>query len=328
MKAFLKLIRIQNLIIIAGTQYLMRWAIIHPLLRHSYGFGGEEIKQLIGFDLQFNEFYFFLLVLSTIFLTAAGYVINDYFDTKTDILNRPGTVVVGKTIRRRDAIILHTVFNILGVGLGFFIACKINMFFLGFIFILVAGLLWFYSTTYKRQFLLGNLVVAILTGLVPFMVILFEIPLLNLAYGHVLIQTNASFNILVAWVGGFSFFAFLTTLTREIIKDMEDFEGDRAYGRKTIPVVIGLNNTKFVIVLLTFVIITCLVLVYVKYLTDLITLIYLMITLIFPYLFIIFRIMKADSGRDYHFASSLYKITMLLGVLYSLVADYIINKTF
>ena len=95
MKAFLKLIRIQNLFIIAGTQYLMRWAIIHPLLRHSYGFGGEEIKLLTGFDLQFNEFYFFLLVLSTIFLTAAGYVINDYFDTKTDIL------IVGKVNRNK-----------------------------------------------------------------------------------------------------------------------------------------------------------------------------------------------------------------------------------
>lgn len=138
MKAFLKLIRIQNLIIIAGTQYLMRWAIIHPLLGHSYGFGGEEIKQLTGFELQFNEFYFFLLVLSTIFLTASGYVINDYFDTKTDILNRHGTVVVWKTIRRRDAIILLTVFNILGVGLVFFIALKINLFFLGILYSLVA----------------------------------------------------------------------------------------------------------------------------------------------------------------------------------------------
>jgi 4-hydroxybenzoate polyprenyltransferase len=328
MITFLKLVRIQNLIIIAGTQYLMRWTIINPLLKHFYAIKGEELVNLTEFELQFNGFYFSLLVLSTILLTAAGYVINDYFDTKTDILNRPETVVVGKIIPRRYAMTIHIILNILGVGLGFFIAWKVNILSYGLIFILVAGLLWFYSTTYKRQFLIGNLVVATLTGLVPFIVVLFEIPLLNQAYGPILVQTNTNFNILVAWVGGFSFFAFLSTLAREIFKDIEDFEGDSAYGRKTLPVVIGLNSTKFVVVILNVIIIVCLIIIYLKYLTDYFTLVYLTAALILPYLFLTYKIIKADSRKDYHFASTLYKITMLSGVLYSVVACIIINKTF
>ena len=164
---YLKLIRYQNLLIIAVTQYLMRWSIIYPILKVN------------NFHLQFSEFNFFLLVLSTIFLAAAGYVINDYFDRKTDLLNRPDTVIVGTVIKRRVAMILHIVINIIGIGLGFYILLSIGIYKLGFIYIIIAGILWYYSTSYKRHFLIGNIIVALLTALVPLMVVLYEIPLLN-----------------------------------------------------------------------------------------------------------------------------------------------------
>jgi 4-hydroxybenzoate polyprenyltransferase len=93
--------------------------------------------------------------------------------------------------------------------------------------VLVGGLLWFYSTTYNRQFLTGNLIIALLTSMVPVMVVLFEIPMLNREYGDILKVKQASFNYIFAWVGSFGYFAFLTTLVREIIKDIEDFEGIR-----------------------------------------------------------------------------------------------------
>ncbi len=325
MIAFFKLIRIQNLFIVALTQYMMRWCIIHPMLNHLIVIQNNEAIRLPEFELQFSEFNFLLLVLSTVFLTAAGYVINDYFDAKTDLLNNPAKVIVGKIIPRRIAMASHIILNVLGIGLGAYISFFVGMPFLFIVFILVAGLLWFYSTTYKRQFLIGNLIVALLTALVPLMVILFEIPLLNKAYGHILLQYETSLTVLVAWVAGFSFFAFITTMTREIIKDIEDFEGDSAYGRRTLPVVLGIAISKWVVVGLQIITVAAMVFVYFKYLKDNITMIYMVVALLLPYVLLIYRIVKAEKKSDYHFASNLSKFIILAGIFYSLVVYYIIS---
>lgn len=328
MIAFLKLIRIQNLLIVALTQYMMRWCIIHPILRHLTVLQNNEAIRLPVFELQFGEFHFFLLVLSTLFLTAAGYVINDYFDAKTDLLNHPGKVIIGKLIPRRTAMASHIILNILGVGIGAYLSLYVGMPFLIIIFITVSGLLWFYSTTYKRQFLIGNLIVALLTALVPLMVVLFEIPMLNRSYGHLLLQYNTSLQVVFAWVAGFSFFAFLTTLTREIIKDIEDFEGDSAYGRRTLPIVLGASKSKWVVAGLNILTVAALVFVYTRYLGDTITLIYMIVTVLLPYVYLTYRIIKADKRSDYHFASNLSKFIMLAGIFYSLVVYFIISVRF
>lgn len=328
MKAFLQLIRIQNLFIVALTQYMMRYCIINPMLKKINVVQGEEIIRLPEFELQFGNIDFLLLVLSTAFLTAAGYVINDYFDTRTDLLNRPGTVIVGKTISRRAAMAIHIILNVLGIGFGFYIAFLVGIPFLGFIFLIVSGLLWFYSTTYKRQFLIGNIIVSLLTGLVPLMVVLFEIPLLIKEYAQVLIQYNANLNYIIAWVSGFTFFAIITTLTREVIKDMEDFEGDNAYGRKTMPIVIGLKNSKRMVVGLIVITISALAFVYFTYLRDNITLIYLLLALLVPYIILIYKIVRASTKNNYHVASNLTKLIMLAGILYSLVVYFIITYKF
>ncbi len=99
--------------------------------------------------------------------------------------------------------------------------------------------MWFYSTTYKREFLLGNFIVALLTALVPFLVLLYELPLLAREYGS---QFTPMTKYLMIWVLGFSLFAFLLNLVREIVKDAEDLEGDRAYGKRTIAVVWGMTG--------------------------------------------------------------------------------------
>ncbi len=308
MTAFLKLIRIQNLLIVAATQYLMRFAIIEPILGVN------------NFELQMSEFDFLILVLSTVFLTAAGYVINDYFDTRTDSMNRPEEVVVGKSIERRTAMTLHVVLNILGIIGGFYVSYKIGLYQLGVIFIIVSGLLWYYSTTYKRQFLIGNLLVAMLTALVPLMTILYEMPLLNKAYKDILLANHANFNHIFFWVAGFSFFAFMTTLAREIIKDTEDFEGDSAYGRNTVPIILGIRWTKVIIISLLVITLIALIIVYFKYLVGLPTLLYGTLTVLIPLLIEIYLIFKADDKNDYRFASNLLKFIMLAGILYSIVA--------
>ncbi len=321
MISYLKLVRYKNLLIVALTQYLMRWGIIYPIL---------EIK---GFSFQFSEFHFFLLVLASMCITAAGYVINDYFDTKADLLNRPSTVIIDKKIDRRIAILLHWALNFIGIILGFFVSWVAGIPFMGFMFILASGVLWFYSTTYKRQFLIGNLIVAVMTATVPFIVVVFEIPLLNRAYGDILILTQANFNNIIVWVGVFSYFAFITTLIREIIKDVEDFEGDVAYGRSTLPIVWGIPRTKVVIIFLVIVTILSLAYLFNAYLLfdlrdepDYLSLLYFLILLILPLLSLLYLIIRAKSKKDYYFANLLAKVIMIAGILYSIVVHYHINK--
>ncbi|MBN2755712.1 MAG: geranylgeranylglycerol-phosphate geranylgeranyltransferase [Bacteroidales bacterium] len=295
----------------------MRYAIIEPILK------------INNFELQLSNFNFFILVFSTVLLTAAGYVINDYFDTKTDILNRPDSVVVGRKIGRRTAMTIHLIFNIIAIIGGFYISYKIGLYQLGFIFFLVSGILWYYSTSYKRQFLIGNLIVAILTGLVPLMVILFEMPVLNKEYYEILLAKKANFNHVFFWVAGFSFFAFITTLIREIVKDMQDYEGDSAYGRNTLPIILGIFYTKLVVSILIILTLISLAYVYFKFLigSDL-TLWYIIIGEISPLLFISFKLITAKNKDDYKFISTLLKIIMLIGILYSLVEAYIFTYNF
>jgi 4-hydroxybenzoate polyprenyltransferase len=263
--------------------------------------------------------------LATVVITAAGYVINDYFDTKTDMVNRPETVIIGKKLNRRWAIKLHILLNTLGIGLGTYISFYIGIPILALVFVFITGILWFYSTTYKRQFLVGNIIVAVLTALVPLIVILFEIPLLNKAYGPLLESLDADFFHIIMWVSAFALFAFLLSMIREIIKDVEDFEGDSVYGRQTMPIVLGVVNTKVVII--TFILTTLFSLLYInfRFLNDKYTLLYFIILLILPMLFLVYRVISANSKKEYHKASSLSKLIMLAGILYSLLANYIIT---
>ena len=294
----------------------MRWSIIKPIL------------EVYEFKLQFSELHFFFLVMATVFITAAGYVINDYFDTKTDLVNRPETVIIGRVLNRRWAILLHVIFNTIGIGLGAYISFYIGIPMLTLVFIFITGILWFYSTTYKRQFLIGNIIVAILTALVLLMVILFEIPLLNKEYGLLMKEMRSDFTHIIMWVSAFALFAFLLTLIREIIKDVEDFEGDSAYGRKTMPIVLGVLNSKIIII--TFILTTLFSLLYInfRFLNDPITLIYFIAFLIIPLIFLVYKIIVAEDKKDYHRASNLSKLIMLAGIFYALVANYIIIQNF
>jgi 4-hydroxybenzoate polyprenyltransferase len=324
MKAFLKLIRWQNLLIVALTMVLMRYAVIESLLSKinviPINGPGEEVPM----ELQFPLYCFVLLVAATVCITAGGYVINDYFDIKTDIINR-GNVIVGTKIPRRQAMMWHNLFNIAGVAAGFFISWKAGFFWLGILFLIVSGLLYFYSASYKRQFLIGNLIVAFLTAMVPMLVVIYEWPSL---YKYYKLNTvmMPDLNILFYWVGGFALFAFLTTLTREIIKDIEDFEGDKAYGRNTVPVTIGIRASKIVSVILILITIILLYLVwYYFFINDLITLIYLSLTIVLPLVLVILKVIRSNEKQLLHKASNLIKLVMLTGILYSLVVKVIIT---
>ncbi len=317
LKAFFILIRLKNLIIIALTQYLIRYAIIEPMINLSL------------FELQLSHFNFFLMSLATILIAAGGYIINDYFDTRIDRVNRPDLVVIDTYINRRVAMSAHLITSIAGILLGFYVASQAGVYQLGFIYAISSGMLWFYSTNFKRQVIIGNLVISFLTALVPIMVPLFEIPLLNKAYGEILLEANADFMFLLRFIGAYSLFAFIITLIREIIKDMEDVNGDSSFGRITIPIAIGLEKSKIIVITLSLILIIGLA--YIQRLqlqaNDFIFFIYILITIQLPMTFLILKLKKAKEQSEFKYMSKIIKMIMLAGILSSVLVYISIKKS-
>ena len=323
MKTFLKLIRWQNLLIVILTMVLMRYAVLAPLISKIGVILTKGTGEEIPMTLQLPWYDFILLILATVFLTAGGYVINDYFDIQTDLINK-GKVIVGTKIPRRLAMMWHNIFNIAGVAAGFYISWKAGYLMLGALFLIVSGLLYFYSASYKRQFLVGNVIVALLTAMVPLLVVCYEWPALHRFYTINAISLP-EFNFIFYWIGGFALFAFLTTLTREIIKDIEDFEGDVAYGRNTVPVVIGVLSARVVSICLIILTVAFLYLVWYFFINDIFTLIYLSVAIVLPLLFVIYKLVISKSRKQLHYASSFMKIVMLTGIFYSVVVKIILT---
>ena len=307
---YLKLIRIPNLIIIALNFYLIRWCITFPILRNQ------------GLDFQFSELNYFLFLLSVILTTAAGYIINDYFDRKTDSINRPDEVIIGKYIKRRTAIIHHSLFNFIAIILSFYVSASVGMYKLGFISVIATIILWLYSTQFKRMFFVGNFVVASLTALMPILAAIFDIGLLQKKYHSQILNLEYNFSEITFWVIGFTFFAFVLNLMREITKDIEDKDGDKAFGRKTVPIVLGVFYTKTVLLFLQLITIISIITAYSKYVNDNVSLWYITAFLILPLIYIIIQTLKAKKKEDYHRISILIKILMMFGMFYSFVILY------
>ena len=141
--AFIKLIRLPNLLIIALTQYAIRFAIMRPIL--------NSLSDDLEIKLQLSELDFFLLSLSTVMVAAAGYIINDYFDVKVDRVNRPNSIIVGKYIKRRVCMGAHIVISSIAILLGAYLAFKIGNWKLTLIQVMSVGALWYYSTMFKKQ---------------------------------------------------------------------------------------------------------------------------------------------------------------------------------
>jgi 4-hydroxybenzoate polyprenyltransferase len=308
--ALLRLIRLPNLLIVAATQVLIRQCVILPLLKQ------VNMEPQLPFGL------FIMLVIATVFITAGGYAINDYFDREMDRVNKPQSQIVGRLIFPRHAMAYHLLFSITGVLLGTWVALRSGELYLSLVFFMVSGLLWFYSTIYKRELLMGNIIVALLTALVPFLVLLFELPLLARNYGSAV--TNIT-RLMLIWVLGFSLFAFLLNLTREIVKDAEDFEGDRAYGKKTIPVLWGIKAACWISVALIGLTVSLLIFAWLWFVHDNITLLYFISTLIIPLVIVAIILLKGGDQKLFHKASALLKIIILAGIGYMIVVLLIIN---
>jgi len=348
MKAVLKLIRWPNLLIIIFTMSMMHFVLIGGMIKHhtiqDYSYSKKEIQILsFDFDLQYSNLEFGFLVLSVVLVAIGGYIINDIFDKKSDALNKKDRNVVGTEISDKLAFTLYSISTLTGVILGFFLSWQVGVWQIGFIFALTAGLLYFYSSDYQSIPLLGNFFVALLLALVPMLVPIFDILALNKVYKPTLYNYGFTFNFLWNWTGGFAFFAFLTALIREIIKDTEDFEGDKAIGQNTLPIFLGVTYTKIIIITLSILLIfSALWLNYayfpqhlmVKYVyspedtwwqkisPSMLSGVYSWLFMVLPSILLIYIVWRADNAKDYHLASSLVKLLMILGISYTFVIAF------
>src|SRR5688572_1506601 len=227
--AFLRLIRVLNLLFIAVTQALFQYSIVVPMLSRNPHSSALPLN------------LFIILSLSSVLIAAAGYIINDYFDLNIDRINKPGRIVVEKVIKRRWAIIWHWVLSFCGVVLGFYVGWKAGVFWLCFANLCFVVSLWFYSTTFKKKLLAGNVIISLLTAWVVMVIgfvthyrMITDIPY----YG----AENAS--RLLRFTFLYAGFAFIICLIREVVKDIEDMPGDAKYGCRTMPIVWGVHVSK------------------------------------------------------------------------------------
>lgn len=289
----LRLIRFRTIAFAAFTMYAMRYFVIQSML------------DINGFTLQMTNWAFSLLVVSVCCLIAGAYVINDYFDTKTDRISGVREVVVGRSISRRAAITLHSVLNILSVGIAFYLGYAAGIWKIGILFTLVSGILWFYSSLYKKYFITGNFMVAFLAALIPVSVLVYEIPLLNMAYADILIETGTNFILMFNWIGGFSWFLFLNILMYEINKDIYSVDGDRENGIQTFPVRLGIKTAKNIILALAAIAILSLVCLYIAvFYSSWPILIYFVVALSLPYAIYMVSVASGKGKR-------LFQLTMI-----------------
>lgn len=294
--SFLKLIRYKNLLLLALMQLVFR-----------YGF-----LALQNIPLALQDWQYALLVLSTVLLAAAGYVINDIFDQSTDTANKPNAVIVGKRISESNAYTLYTVLNTIGVGIGFYLSNVIGKPGFSAIFILIAATLYMYSTSLKQMPVVGNIVVALLLAFSVVIIGVFDLyPVINASNQQ---QMANLFSILL----DFALFAFMINFLREIVKDAEDFEGDANEGMKTLAIILGVNKATKLVFALSFIPLLCLILYiknyFVAYDLWIITL-YTFIFVLAPLLYFMVSIWNAKTKKDFQLLSLLLKGILFFGIL-------------
>jgi len=293
---YLKLIRYQNLLLLALMQLIFR-----------YGFLKYQDVYLF-----LNDFQYGLLVLATVLIAGAGYIINDIMDQETDSENKPERVIIGNGITETMGYNLYFLMNVTGVGIGFYLSNCIMKPTFGGIFIIIVTLLYLYATSFKKMLLVGNIIVALVLSISILIIGLFD--LLPLTYEVNRSAMGVIFSILL----DYALFAFILNFIREIVKDMEDIEGDRNQGMSTLPIVLGIKNTGKVVFVLS-ILATILLLAYVNanFMASHLyfVVIYSLLFIVSPLIFFAIKIWSAASKKDFHFLSTLLKWVVFFGIL-------------
>ncbi len=308
--AFFRLVRWPNLLFIIITQLLFYYCIYLPLPKEQPNF--------------YNQILFYLLTLTSVLIAAAGYIINDYFDIQIDVINKPNKIVINKFIKRRWAIVFHWALSALGILLSFYISYKIKVWPIFLVNALCVIALWFYSTTFKKKLLLGNLIIAALTAWVILVVYLFVGADLFSLKGWAVNTDNFNVRRLFKFTLLYAGFAFVTTLIREVVKDLEDMEGDRKYDCNTMPIAWGVPASKVFIGV--WIIVTAAALAIVQLYAWQsgwgFAAIYFLVLIIFPLAYMLRKLFHAKTSNDYHQLSNIIKFIILAGILSMLLLKF------
>jgi 4-hydroxybenzoate polyprenyltransferase len=292
--AFFRLIRWQNLVFIGLTQLLFYFCVYRSLFS-----GTHSLNQL-----------FWIIGASTL-IAAAGYIINDYFDLNIDQINKPDKNVINLVISRRWAIAWHLILSLAAIVCTI-LGVSLHKWYIIFANLGCVVLLWLYSTSFKRQLLIGNIVIAVLTSWTVLIIFYAFVPLQEV------ISTNNSTNIKF-FRSAFLYagFAFIITLIREAIKDMEDIKGDARYGCKTLPIVAGVLTTKVYTLVWTIVLIGALIVLqlYILQFAWWWAIIYSSLLVVLPLFYLALLLLKAKTSENFNRLSVLTKWIMLSGIL-------------
>jgi 4-hydroxybenzoate polyprenyltransferase len=308
--AFFRLIRWPNLVFIVLTQALFYYCVLIPVFKDYHA---EP-------SLQQNAFW--LLVLASVLIAAAGYIINDYFDINIDRVNKPGRMVVDKVIKRRWAIVWHLVLSAGGILLSLLVSLQMRdwyIFLAGAINTLCVGALWLYSTTFKRKLLIGNVIISLLTAWT--ILVLFIANLRSWYLTNVMAELKQQyelasaklFKLAILYAG----FAFIISLIREVVKDMEDMEGDARYNCRTMPIAWGIPVSKVFTGVWLVVLVGMLSVVqfYVLQLGWWLSAVYCFALIVLPLVWLLYKLYKAQVTADYRLLSKVIKAIMLTGIL-------------
>ncbi len=305
MISFLKLIRWKNLFLIALSQILVKYALIEP-------FG------VVNFTL--NTFSFCLLVTATLLIAAAGYIINDIFDIETDTINKPTKVIVGRKISEKLAFSAYVTFTSIGVILGFYVSNLINQNTLSSIFVIVSVLLYLYAVQLKRTILVGNIIISILVASSVLIVGVFDL------FPAITVKNQVTQSTFFFIIIDYALFAFLINLLREIIKDIQDINGDHKANMITLPIAIGIDRTLKIVFFISCLPIMAVIYYIVIYLYNYnLAVGYFLLFLLGPLLYFSLKLLKPVSNKDLVSLSSLLKIIMFFGVLSLLLYPFIIK---
>ncbi|MDO6759192.1 geranylgeranylglycerol-phosphate geranylgeranyltransferase [Tamlana sp. 2_MG-2023] len=299
----LNLIRWKNLCMIALVQFLIKYALLEP-------FGVETTLDFFGIS---------LLALATICIAAAGNVINDIYDIETDFVNKPDRIIVGKTISEKAAYNLFIALNLIGVSLGFYLSHLVDKAPFFTIFVLISALLYVYATTLKQTLLIGNLVISILVASSILIVGVFDL------LPEMSPENRATQLTFFKVIWDYAVFAFMINLLREIAKDLEDIDGDYNAGMNTLPIALGRERTKNILIALNFVPLVAII----YYVTSVlykqqIAVIYFLIFVLAPLIYILIKTFSASAKKDFHHLSNIYKLVMLFGMLSLLLYKFVI----
>ena len=305
---FLNLIRWKNLLMIALMQYLIKYALLLPF------------KESHGVLTSLSDFNFFLLVLATLLIAAGGYIINDIYDVETDKINKPNKLIINKHITENNATALFMVFNIIGVGLGFYLANGIGKAGFFSIFFIASALLYVYSTSLKQIAVVGNVVVSIVVALSILLVGIFElVPAINA-------NNKAVQMTFINIIRDYAIFAFLINLVREMVKDLEDIEGDKKAGIQTLPVLLGRERaTKiaFIVSLVPILSITYYVITYLF--KQQIVVGYFLVLVVAPLIYVSLKLFNAQQKAQYKHISLVLKLVMLSGMGSIIIYNFILK---